>query len=261
MFSHAHRLLCFLASLAFVSAAPKVLICSDSTTANYTSGPLQGWGFFLHQYMSTPVINLAKNGRSARSFIREGLWTKLLAQTAAGDFIVLEMGHNDNGDPSMQNSNKDKASRSTLPGIGNNTTKSPKDKNGGSEIAHTFGWYLRQMINDAKERRAIPLVSGMVPTNSFQGGKMRTNWPFARDAELVARQEGVEFIDHTKYTVQRYQGLGEREVAKLFPKDHTHTNAQGARINTETFITALKCAKSKAAAYIGPKGQAVSQKC
>jgi rhamnogalacturonan acetylesterase len=79
-----------------VAAAPKILICSDSTTANYkTSDALQGWGFYLGEYMSIKVINLAKNGRSTRSFIREGLWKTLLSQTAPGDFVIIEMGHND----------------------------------------------------------------------------------------------------------------------------------------------------------------------
>jgi rhamnogalacturonan acetylesterase len=88
---------------SLASAQPKILICSDSTTANYSStdsNSLQGWGYFLHDYMSIPVINLAKNGRSTRSFIREGLWKDLLARTSVGDFVVIEMGHNDVTHPS-----------------------------------------------------------------------------------------------------------------------------------------------------------------
>jgi rhamnogalacturonan acetylesterase len=77
-------------------AAPKILICSDSTTAEYnSSSPLQGWGHFLGEYVSIPVVNKAKNGRSTRSFIREGLWSQLLAMSSPGDFVVIEMGHND----------------------------------------------------------------------------------------------------------------------------------------------------------------------
>ena len=71
-------------------AQPKLLICSDSTTANYTSGVLQGWGFHIGEYVTMPVINLAKNGRSTRSFIREGLWADLLNRTAPEDFVVIE---------------------------------------------------------------------------------------------------------------------------------------------------------------------------
>jgi len=238
-----------LASLSMLAtavlAAPKILICSDSTTANYkTSDALQGWGYYLGDYMSIRVINLAKNGRSTRSFIREGLWKTLLSQTQAGDFVIIEMGHNDvypspslqrvnwrrqGNDPTMKNSDKDRASRGVLRGIGNNTVQGWSGKNGGSEAVHTFGWYLRQMVKDVHAKRAIPLLSGMVPTNTFRGGKFRTDWPMASDTAAVAKQEGVEYIDHTKYTAARFQGLGEAAVKRFFPRDSTHTNSAGAR--------------------------------
>lgn len=82
------------------ATTPKLLICSDSTTANYNlSSPLQGWGFHVPSYLSIPVLNLAVNGRSSRSFIAEGKWQALLDKTVAGDFVLIEMGHNDDSDP------------------------------------------------------------------------------------------------------------------------------------------------------------------
>jgi len=45
--------------------------------------------------MGIKVVNKAKNGRSTRSFIAEGLWSSLLAMASPGDFVVIEMGHND----------------------------------------------------------------------------------------------------------------------------------------------------------------------
>src|ERR1700761_4315906 len=118
-------LYCLYSLVVGVLAAPKILICSDSTTADYNaSSPLQGWGHFLGEYMAVPVINKARNGRSTRSFIRETLWSQLLDLSSPGDFIVVEMGHNDvsqkacrastlqskanisqAGDPSMKNNN------------------------------------------------------------------------------------------------------------------------------------------------------------
>jgi len=160
----------------------------------------------------------------------------------------------------MKNTNRDKASRGTLRGTGNNTVPGPL-KDGGNETVHSFGWYLRQMVKDVNAKRAVPLLSGMVPTNTFRGGKFRTDWPFANDAAAVAKQEGVEYIDHTKYSAARFQALGEVAVKKFFPRDSTHTNSAGARVNAETFVTALKCARSKAAAYIGSRGQALKQAC
>jgi rhamnogalacturonan acetylesterase len=128
----------------------------------------------------------------------------------------------------MKNSNKDKASRAVLRGIGSNTVVGPL-REGGTETVHTFGWYVRAMVKDVNAKKAIPLISGMVPTNTFKGGKFRTEWPFASDAAAVAKQEGVEYIDHTKYTAARFQTLGETAVKRFFPRDSTHTNAAGAR--------------------------------
>lgn len=49
--------------------------------------------------MSLAVTNLARGGRSARSYIREGLWATLVTQIVAGDYVIIEFGHNDGGSP------------------------------------------------------------------------------------------------------------------------------------------------------------------
>ena len=128
----------------------------------------------------------------------------------------------------MKNSNTDKASRATLPGTGNNTVVGPL-KDGGTETVHTFGWYLRQMVHDAKGKSLVPLISGMVPTNSFQGSTFRTSWPMASAAATIAKEENAEYIDHTKYSAEQFESLGAARVKAFFPTDSTHTNAAGAR--------------------------------
>ncbi|PSK41765.1 hypothetical protein B9Z65_9151 [Elsinoe australis] len=215
------------------AAAPKLLICSDSTTANYaTTDALQGWGFYAKDYLSMNVTNLAKNGRSTRSFINEGLWASLLKQTASGDFVVIEMGHNDDGDPTTSD-------RATLPGTGEDT-KAVTTTTGSKETVHSFGWYLRKMIADVKGKGATPIISGMVNRNYWSSGKLQTNWPFATYAQQVASAAGVEYIDHTKYSVALFQSLGQTKATSYFPNDKTHTNAAGAKLNTQTFIQAVK---------------------
>ena len=145
---------------------------------------------------------------------------------------------------------------------------------------HTFGWYLREMIDDVRAKHGIPIISGPLPQNNFRGKTFQTDWPFARDAEAVAKQKSVEYIDHTKYTVDRFQALGSSVVNKYFPEDHTHTNDAGARgmypvciwrggfdadpyliVAAETFVTAALCAKSQIGKYISEKGRAVKQQC
>jgi rhamnogalacturonan acetylesterase len=57
----------------------------------------QGWGAYLAGRISLPVTNNAVAGRSARSFTREGRFTAMAANVKAGDYVVIEFGHNDGG--------------------------------------------------------------------------------------------------------------------------------------------------------------------
>jgi len=54
-----------------------LVIVGDSTVCNYPdSEPTRGWGQFIQGFFneSVRVVNLAKSGRSTRTFIDEGLW-------------------------------------------------------------------------------------------------------------------------------------------------------------------------------------------
>ncbi|KAF4438658.1 Rhamnogalacturonan acetylesterase [Fusarium acutatum] len=219
--------------LAAPIQAAKLLICSDSTTANYATGnALQGWGFYIQDYITLTVSNLAKNGRSTRSFIDEGLWSDLLSKTASGDFVVIEMGHNDDGDPTTSD-------RATLPGTGEETV-TVTTTTGSKEVVHTFGWYLRKMIADVKAKGATPIISGMVNRNYWTGNTLQSKWPFADYAEAVAKAAGVEYINHTNYSVALFQVMGPTKAKTYYPNDNTHTNWDGAKLNTQTFVQAVK---------------------
>lgn len=238
------------------TVAPKLLICSDSTAANYADGnALQGWGYYINQYLSLPIVNLARNGRSTRSFINEGLWTSLLSQTASGDFVVIEMGHNDDaGDPAT-----DPNDRTTLPGIGDNSVTITNSK-GAKETVYTFGFYLRRMIADVRAKGATPVLSGMVNRNYWTGSTLQSNWPFATYAQQVAAAQGVEYVDHTKYSVKLFQSFGATKAKTYFPNDNTHTNWPGADLNAQTFVRAVQCRSggSVLKGKVNSKGQALT---
>ncbi|KAL9942794.1 hypothetical protein D7B24_007313 [Verticillium nonalfalfae] len=239
-------------------ATTKILISSDSTTANYATGnALQGWGYYLNTYTTLDVRNLARNGRSTRSFINEGLWSSLLASTAQGDYVLIEMGHNDDGDPTAVGTTA--ADRATLPGIGEET-KVVTTSTGAKETVHTFGWYLRKMIADVKAKGATPIISGMVNRNYWNGNTLRTDWPFATYAQQVAKAAGVEYLDHTKYSVALFQSFGPTKAKTYFPNDNTHTNWDGAKLNTQTFVRSVKCkcgGTSKLAQYLNAAANAL----
>ncbi|KAH7269119.1 SGNH hydrolase-type esterase domain-containing protein [Fusarium redolens] len=239
--------------LAAPIQAAKLLICSDSTTANYATGnALQGWGFYIQDYTTLTVSNLAKNGRSTRSFINEGLWKDLLSKTASGDFVVIEMGHNDDGDPTASD-------RATLPGTGEETV-TVTTTTGSKEVVHTFGWYLRKMIADVKAKGATPILSGMVNRNYWTGNTLQSKWPFADYAEAVAKAAGVEYINHTNYSVALFQAMGPTKAKTYYPNDNTHTNWDGAKLNTQTFVQAVKykCGRTSVLKkYVNAAGNAI----
>lgn len=58
----------------------------------------QGWGEYLHYSLDSSKIrvnNSAYAGRSARTFTREGRFQRIIDEVKAGDWVVIEFGHND----------------------------------------------------------------------------------------------------------------------------------------------------------------------
>lgn len=74
-------------------------IAGDSTASikNMTARPETGWGEVLGKYFQPKIRinNQAKNGRSSKSFIEEGRFTRLKEEFQAGDFLLIQFGHND----------------------------------------------------------------------------------------------------------------------------------------------------------------------
>ena len=49
------------------------------------------------------MVNNAIGGRSARSFTEEGRFTTIINTVKAGDFVVIEFGHNDGSAGAVDN--------------------------------------------------------------------------------------------------------------------------------------------------------------
>ena len=129
---------------------PTLFIVGDSTVKNSTPGQ-QGWGDPLIKLFDATKINVenhAIGGRSSRTFQTEGRWDRILDAAKAGDFVLVQMGHNDGGsldDP--------RARRGSLPGIGEETREIDNPITKKHEVVHTYGWYLHKYIADARAQR------------------------------------------------------------------------------------------------------------
>ncbi len=241
-------------------AIPTVFIAGDSTAAKGNGETQQGWGVSFADYFDPAKIavdNRARGGRSSRTFITEGLWDALLADVKAGDFVLIQFGHNDGGaiNEEPPGSTRPLRARGSLPGIGEEVQEIDNVLTQRREVVHTFGWCLRKMIADVQAKGARPIVLSPTVRNIWQEGKVeRGTGEFRAWSRAVAEAGGVAFVDLTRIVADRYQVLGEAKVAEFFPQDHTHTNPAGAELNAAAVVAGLKGLRG------GPWGNLVSAK-
>ncbi|MBC8082881.1 MAG: rhamnogalacturonan acetylesterase [Hymenobacter sp.] len=232
-------LVLFGALAAFVKPAkPTLYLIGDSTVRN-TNAPQAGWGSQLASYFDTTRLGVSNNamaGRSTRTFSSEGRWDKVRVALRPGDFLLMQFGHNEGSAPDTTKAGR----RGVLKGIGEET-KEPVWPDGRKETVHTYGWYLRKFIQEAKAQGATPLVASMIPRNEWKDGKViRASSDYGKWAAEAARQEGVAFLNLNGITADKYDKLGPEVVKTFFPGDHTHTNEAGARLNAESVVAGIR---------------------
>src|SRR3546814_677600 len=74
---------------------------------------------------------------------------RVLPEIKKGDVVILQFGHNDNG------------ARGALPGVGEEMEERDNPRTQQKETVHTFGWYLRQYIAEAREKGAEVVVCSL----------------------------------------------------------------------------------------------------
>jgi lysophospholipase L1-like esterase len=231
---------------------PTVFVAGDST-ANNTDR--KGWGDPFADYFDPAkinVLNRARAGRSARTFLAEGLWDRIVADVRPGDYVIIQFGHNDGGAPDKP------PYRGDLPGVGDETTDIA-GRDGKPETIHTFGWYIRKFVNDTKARNAHPIVMSLTVRNIWKDGKVeRGSGQFGMWSRQVAEAEKVPFVDLTTIIADAYDKMGEAQVKELFPADHTHTSPHGADMNAAFVIAGLKGIRSPLAQFVSAKGESVA---
>lgn len=223
------------ASAAEETAKPRLVIIGDSTVKNGRgdgAGGLWGWGQVIGEQFDPERIhieNRALGGRSSRTYLTEGLWQQSLARLRPGDFLLMQFGHNDGG--KLFDGNRPRAS---LKGNDEETETGIVIMTGKEETVHTYGWYLRKYVEDAKSRGATPIVLSLVPRNIWKDGHViRADNDYGKWAAEAAQQSGAYFVDLNGIIAGRYDAEGEDTVRREYftSADHTHTTQAGARVN------------------------------
>ncbi|KAG7099621.1 hypothetical protein E1B28_001449 [Marasmius oreades] len=214
-----------------------------------------GWGQYLGQYLSAPVVNHAVAGRSSRSYTDEGRFNTLANEVQSGDFVVIEFGHNDGTSGSVDNG------RQVAVGDGYDTTSTVVNSAGQSIVIHTFPYYIQNAVNLFKSKGAIPIISSQTPSNDWSNGAIVAGPRFVGYAQTAASRTGATYIDHYGYTAQAYNKLGQSTVAPFFPVDHTHTSPAGANIVAQAFVRGILCSSNALKSKVNTDGQKVPNGC
>ena len=193
--------------------AQKFVITGDSTVATYSGGSKQGWGAYIGRYLvsGTKVVNLARGGRSTKTYISEGHWKDAVAQK--GKYVFIQFGHNDQ---SKNHTNPDTTYKSNL----------------------------RKMIANVKSYGGIPVIVSPTRRLRFEDSNRMSSelTPYAVSAREVAAEEKVPFVDLHEASKKAWVKMGESKALKYFVSgDRTHTNSQGA--NLLASIVAEECKK------------------
>ena len=232
---------------------PVVFITGDSTVKNTDRDEdgMWGWGSQAGTIFDTDritIVNAAQAGRSCRSYLREGRWDKVYNDLRPGDFVLIQFGHNDAG----KEIDYGKA-RNEIMGTADSSHvyRVRTDKEVRNEVVYTFGWYLRKMIDDARQKGATPILVSLTPRNEWTDGKIeRRNDSFGRWYREVVSETGVEFVDLHNITADALDKIGQEGAREYYKKDHTHTSKIGAQLNAQGIAKGLRQCNSKLANYL-----------
>jgi DNA sulfur modification protein DndE len=219
-----HLIAVLVLSITLACQSPKqvtIHVIGDSTMANkpIEDNPERGWGQLFQPNFkdNVTVANYAKNGRSSKSFIDEGLWQTVLDSLKAGDFVIIQFGHND-----------EKSHDST-------------------RYTHPYTTYsgnLTKFINETKARNASPVLCTPVMRRRFDenGQFYDTHGDYPDAVRKLAKELSVPLLDMHVKTEKMIVDHGVEGSKKIFlfiepgdykgrpdgVKDNTHFSEYGA---------------------------------
>jgi lysophospholipase L1-like esterase len=195
--------------------AVKIILVGDSTTALHS-----GWGgsfCALHVTSFVACVNLARGGRSTRSYREEGSWQLVLAEAKSPRFadtwILIQFGHNDQ---------PGKPGRST-------------------DLSTEFPANLRRYVDEALAAGAHPVLLTPLTRRQFVAGRLQNDLaPWAAAVAKVAAEKHVPLVDLNALSVRAVQEMGPthaNELAQMPPSTEVAAAAaSGTTIPAQTGV-------------------------
>ena len=225
---------------------PSIFIVGDSTSdfsvdRNHQGlAGVQGWGVFFSAFFDgcrVNVVDVARGGRSSRTYITQGFWDKTLVELKPHDIVLIQLGQND-----VFPVNDNTRARGTLPGIGPETQEIDNMVTHQRETVHTYGWYIRKIVTETKARNALPIVMSLTPRNVWVDGHVEVGVSHYREwARSIAEQEHVLFVDVSAIIAGQFEKFGHTKVNGLFhDAEPVHMTSPGSFMAAECTLAGLK---------------------
>jgi lysophospholipase L1-like esterase len=205
---------------ANVATGPRLILVGDSTMA-----PRSGYGNALcARFQQVACINLARGGRSSKSFRAEGLWDTVLAllneQGETGQkqktLVLIQFGHNDQ------------------PGKPNRST----------DLATEFGPNMTGYVKEVKAAGGEVLLVTPLTRRTFKAGELPNDLrPWAEAIIKVAAEQGVPVLDLNAISHDAVAAMGQPAadtLAEAPPRfDRTHLGPRGAALFSQQVADGL----------------------
>jgi lysophospholipase L1-like esterase len=191
------------------SGKPTVYLAGDSTVSTYATNPSnqQGWGQRLQEFFTSDVIvvNKAIGGESSKSFADQGHLAEIVTLLKPGDYLFAQWGIND---------------------------RSVAGPDRATDPATTFRTYLKQYIDGARGKNAIPVLITPTPRHQYSGGVFQNGFPeYCTAIKAVGTETNTAVIDLQSEGLAYYTSIGDAKVTStiiLNGSDALHFNAEGA---------------------------------
>ena len=188
---------------------PTLFTAGDSTVGDPRRGPGGNWPTQLCQFLKPEIslCNAAEGGETTKSFITGYRFDKVLSQMKAGDFLLVQFGHND--------------SKAQWP-------------QSYTEPATTFKAYLSILLAETRRRGATLVL--VTPMERRANGD--TVGPWARAMREFATRENIPLIDQWAASKQLWTALGPGVGAAF--NDPTHLSGYGGYLLAKLMAAGIK---------------------